>query len=135
MVAGLGGLFTLAISDMTFLSTSQVIDTLLNELPGAALMLIASWCAVRFLREQTTGRAISLGIAMGLLALTKAAFFSIGMGFVLLLAFVERRKLIFGTDNLSPWQLRRLYALLVFTFLATVAPWIARNAINYGRPR
>ncbi|MGA7458236.1 MAG: hypothetical protein WBW51_13085, partial [Methyloceanibacter sp.] len=43
LVAGLGGLFTLAISDMTFLSTSQVIDTLLNELPGAALMLIASW--------------------------------------------------------------------------------------------
>ena len=71
---------------------------------------------------------------MGLLALTKAAFFSIGIGFILLLAFVERRKLIYGTDNLSPWQLRRLYALLVFTFLATVAPWIARNAINYGRP-
>ena len=32
LVAGLGELFTLAISDMTFLSTSQVIDTLLNEL-------------------------------------------------------------------------------------------------------
>ena len=134
LVAGLGGLFTLAISDMTFLSTSQVIDTLLNELPGAALMLVASWCAVRFLREQTTGRAISMGIGMGLLALTKAAFLSIGIGFILLLAFIERRKLIYGTDTRSPWQLTRSYALLVLAFLATVAPWIARNAINYGRP-
>ena len=75
-----------------------------------------------------------MGIGMGLLALTKTAFLSIGIGFILLLAFIERRKLIYGTDTRSPWQLRRSYALLVLAFLATVSPWIARNAINYGRP-
>jgi hypothetical protein len=133
LIAGLGGLFALAISNTTFLSTSQAIDTLLNELPAAALMLVASWCALRFLRDQTPWRAIALGIAMGLLALTKAAFFSIGIGFILLLAFIERRKLIYETDTLSPWRLKRRYALLLLAFLATVAPWIARNAINYGR--
>lgn len=134
LVAAVGGVFTLAISAMTFLSTKQVIDTLYTELPASALLLVASWCAVRFVGNQTSGWAISLGVALGLLALTKAVFLSIGIGFILLMAFVERRELIFGSGTLAPWQVRRLYALLVLAFLATLTPWIVRNAISYGRP-
>lgn len=133
-VAGGAGLCSLVISDMTFLSNNMVRDSLFTELPAAALLLVAAWCAVRFLRVKTMWRAVALGIALGLLALTKASFFSVGLGFIVLLAFVERVELIHGNGTLSPWQMRKLYALLLLACLATVAPWVVRNAISYGRP-
>ena len=132
IVAGVGALITLAISAMTFLSTSEVVDTLLSELPGAALLLATSWCAVRFVRHETMWRAICFGIALGLLALTKAAFFSVGIAFILLLVLLDRRKLVRRNDAPSR-QLRAAYAALVLAFLATLAPWLVRNTINLGR--
>jgi hypothetical protein len=133
IVAGVGALITLAISAMTFLSTQHVVDGLLTELPGAALLLATSWCAVRFVRHETKWRAICFGIAIGLLALTKAAFFSVGIAFILLLVLVDRRKLVRRNDAPSR-QLRAAYAALVLAFLATLAPWLVRNTINLGRP-
>ena len=133
-IAGVGALITLFISHMTFLSTGPVVDTLNTELPAAALLLAASWCAVCFVHHETKSPAICFGIAMGLLALTKAAFFSIGIVFLLLLIFLDRRKLFRQTDAASPRQLKVTYAALVLALLATLAPWLVRNAISLGRP-
>ena len=121
---------TLAISDMTFLS--PVADRLMTELPAAALLLAASWCAVRFVRDQTKSRAIWLGVSIGLLALTKAAFFNIGVIFVLLLFLPERLRLIRMPEPRSLRQLRVTYAILVAAFLATLAPWVIRNVLSVG---
>ena len=134
VIAGVGAMLTLAISAITFLSTDPAVDSLFTELPAAALLLATSWCAVRFVRQGTTRRAISLGIVLGLLALTKAAFFSVGIAFILLLLFLDRRKLIRRNDAASP-QLRAAYAALALAFFATLAPWVVRNAISLGRPQ
>lgn len=134
IIAGAGALIALAVSDMTLLSLDEVVDALSTELPAAALLLVTSWCAVRFVRHETIWRAIFFGIAMGLLALTKAAFFSVGIVFILLLVFLDRRKLMRQSDAPSPRQLRLSYAALVLAFLATLAPWVGRNAISLGRP-
>ena len=96
---------------MTFLSTTEVVDALYTELPAAALLLATAWCAVRFVRHETKWRAISFGIALGLLALTKAAFFSVGIAFILLLLLLDRRKLVRRNDAPSR-QLRAAYAAL-----------------------
>jgi hypothetical protein len=133
IIAGVGALIALAISDMTFLSIGDVVDTLLSELPAAVLLLATSWCAVRFVRHESNWRAISFGIAMGLLALTKAAFFSVGIAFILLLLLLDRRKLVRRNDAASR-QLRAAYALLALAFLATLSPWLLRNAVSLGRP-
>ena len=134
-IAGVGALITLFISHMTFLSTGPVVDTLNTELPAAALLLAAFWCAVCFVHHETKSPAICFGIAMGLLALTKAAFFSIGIVFLLLLIFLDRRKLFRQTDAASPRQLRVTYAALVLALLATLAPWLVRNVNQPRTPR
>jgi hypothetical protein len=133
IIAGAGALLTLAISAITFLSTDPAVNSLFTELPAAALLLATSWCAVRFVRQQTRRRAISLGIVLGLLALTKAAFFPVGIAFILLLLFLDRRKLVRRNDAASR-QLRTAYAALALAFFATLAPWVVRNAISLGRP-
>ncbi len=125
-------LVTLAISDATYLSTDPVLDRLFTELPATAFLLAASWCAVRFVHRETPSRAICLGIAMGLLVLTKAAFLYIGIAFILLLFLSDRLESTRQPDARSLRQLRVNYAMLVAAFLGTLAPWIIRNTISMG---
>ena len=72
-------LITVVVSDLTFMSIGPLVDRLYTELPAAALLLATSWCAVRFVHDENKSRAVALGVAMGILALTKAAFFYIGI--------------------------------------------------------
>ena len=132
IVAGLVALVTLAISDATYLSTDPVLDRLFTELPATAFLLAASWCAVRFVHRDTPSRAICLGIAMGLLVLTKAAFLYIGIAFILLLFLSDWLKSTRQPDARSPRHLRVNYVMLVAAFLGTLAPWIIRNTISMG---
>jgi Dolichyl-phosphate-mannose-protein mannosyltransferase len=127
ITAGVVALVTLAISDATFLSTDPVVDRLFTELPATAFLLAASWCAVRFVHRETPSRAICLGIAMGLLVLTKAAFLYIGIAFILLLFLSDRLEFTRQPDARSLRQLRVNYAMLVAAFLGTLAPWIGGN--------
>ena len=132
ITAGVVGLITLAISDITFLAVGSVVDRLYTELPATALLLAASWCAVRFVRNQTKSRATCVGVAIGLLALTKAAFFYIGIVFILLLFLIDRLKLVRAPNAQSLRKLRVTYGVLVAAFLVVLAPWLIRNAVNLG---
>jgi hypothetical protein len=134
ITAGVVALVSLVISDMSFLSTGRVVDRLYTELPTCALLLAASWCAVRFIRFETKPRAIYLGVAMGLLALTKAAFFYVGTIFILFLFLLDRLRLTHHPDPLSLRQLRTSYVVMVVAFLASLTPWVLRNAISLGTP-
>ena len=134
IAAGAAALTTLVISDLTFMSDPATVDTLFTELPAAALLLASCWCAVRFVHDGTKSRAICLGIALGLLTLTKAAFFYIGIVFVLLLFFLELRKVNRKLDTQSMRHLRITYVLLAAAFLTTLAPWVLRNVSSFGTP-
>jgi hypothetical protein len=132
IVAGVIGLLALAASNAMFFSRHA--DNLFTEIPASALMLGSSWCAVRFVRRRTTSRAIGLGVSLGALALTKAAFFYVGVGFVVLLLIMDLRA--------SPSPVRAFfrdarfsYAAIMLAFLATLGPWVLRNAIEFGKPQ
>jgi hypothetical protein len=135
VAAGMG-LICLIISESFFLSRPGIVDRLYTELPEVALMLLASWSAVRFVRTKTKSRALWLGVALGLLALCKASFLYIGVGFILLLLVTDRAQHFRPRPGKAAWRdLVLTYAIIALAMFATIAPWIARNAVVFGNPQ
>ena len=64
----------LIVSEPIFFAQPSIVDRMYTELPEVAFMLLSAWCAVRLAHAASTWRAIWLGIALGLLALTKVSF-------------------------------------------------------------
>jgi len=131
IAAGLG-LLGLGVSETFFFSQPVYVDRLMTEIPGSAMLLVASWCAVRFAKKKCLSRAVALGVALALLALTKAAFFYIGMVFVpllLLMDIIENRR---GRQNVRPKELIAAYFGVILAMAATVAPWLIRNYVEFG---
>ena len=131
IAAGLG-LLGLGVSEIFFFSQPVYVDRLMTEIPGSAMLLVASWCAVRFAKKKCLSRAVALGVALALLALTKAAFFYIGMVFVpllLLMDVIENRR---GHQNVRPKELIAAYLGVILAMAATVAPWLIRNYVEFG---
>ena len=118
------------------LSRPGIVDRLYTELPEVALMLLAAWSAVRFVRGKTKPRALWLGVALGLLALCKASFLYIGLGFILLLLVTDRAKHFRPRPGKPAWRDFVLtYAMIALAMFATIAPWIVRNAVVFGNPQ
>ena len=135
-VAAAMAVICLIASESFFLSRPGVVDRMYTELPEVALMLLASWSAVRFVRGKTKPRALWLGVALGLLALCKAAFLYIGLGFIFLLFVTDRAKHFQAAPGKSAWgNFLLTYAVIALAMFATIAPWIARNAIMFGNPQ
>ena len=133
-VAGAMAAICLLISEFFFFARPGIVDRMYTELPEVALMLIASWCAVRFVRHRTKPLAISLGVALGLLVLVKAYFIYVGLGFIVLLLVTDRPKNFQSSRGKSTWGgLLSKYAMIVGVMLVTVAPWLARNAVEFGK--
>ena len=135
-VAIVMALLCLIASEFFFLSRPGIVDRMYTELPEVALMLLASWSAVRFVHGKTKARALWLGVALGLLALCKAAFLYIGFGFILLLFVTDRAEHFRPTPGKPAWRLFVLtYAVIALAMFATIAPWVARNATIFGKPQ
>ena len=60
-VATITAMTCTVVSKSFFFSRSDVVNRLYTELPEVALMLLASWSAVRFVRHKTNARAFWLG--------------------------------------------------------------------------
>jgi 4-amino-4-deoxy-L-arabinose transferase-like glycosyltransferase len=100
------------------LTTTPRIVNYFNNDPLAMLLLLAASALTFFASKGTWRSAISLGLALGFLALTKAQF--------LYIAFIP----IFALGFISKKQAG--LALLVFAIVVT--PWLARNTITFGKP-
>ena len=88
-----------------------------NESLAMLLLIVAS--AVTFFACKGTWRsAISLGLALGLLALTKAQFLYIAFIPIIVLGFINKKQAGF----------------VLLTFALIVTPWIARNTVTFGEP-
>ena len=125
-------LITVVVSDLTFMSIGPFVDRLYTELPAAAILVATSWCAVRFAHDENKSRAVALGVAMGMLALTKAAFFYIGIVFILLLFIPERLKLSRQTDDQTLRQLRVTYGVLIAALSGNIIS-VGHTQLNYKR--
>ena len=82
------------------------------------------------MHDENKSRAVALGVAMGILALTKAAFFYIGIVFILLLFLPERLKLGRQKDHQSLRQLRVTYGVLIAAFSGNVIS-VGHTQLNY----
>ena len=123
-----------ATSEIVLFARPAVVDHLCTELPTAAILLLASWCAVKFVNRTTVVWATSLGLALGLLALTKASFFYIGIVFVVLLLALDLVKLYRGTY--TSWRtVAACYTAIVLAMSIVIGPWIARNYMHFGEPQ
>lgn len=135
-VAAATAVICLAGGELFFFSRSGIVDRMYTELPEVAMMLLASWSAVRFVRGKTKARALWLGVALGLLALCKGAFLYIGLGFIFLLLLTDRPKHFQASPEKPAWRNFLLtYAVIALAMFATIAPWIARNTILFGKPQ
>src|SRR5262249_31039691 len=129
-------LVCLAVSEVLFFALPPNVDRLYTEIPAAALILVASWSAVRFVRTKSIGRAAWLGVTLGALALTKAAFLYIAIGFIALLATLEGLKLLQAeSPSAALRKVSSAYAVLIIAVLATNATWIVRNYAEFGKPQ
>ena len=107
-------------------------DAMETEVPGAFFILLATWLGIRFTRDRSVRNAVMLGVGLGLLSLVKAAFLYIGVGYIGLL-FLIRPPLADVKGRFVRSNVRR-YGLVLVALLATIAPWIVRNAYNFYEP-
>jgi len=131
-IAAALGLVGLALSETFFFLQPVYIDRLMTEIPGAAMLLASSWCAVRFAKKKCFPRALALGLTLGLLALTKAAFFYINIVFVALLLLMDVIKNRRGGGVGLSKELIGAYVGVMLAMAATVVPWMIRNYLEFG---
>ena len=112
-----------------FLPSMGVMHT---EVQGTLFVTLSTWLGIRFTRDHSVLNAVLLGVGLGLLSLVKAAFVLIGIGYIGLL-FIAHPSMMGATCRFSRPNLIR-YGIIGVAFLATVAPWIARNAYTFSKP-
>ena len=135
-VAAVMAVICLIVSEPLFFAQPGIVDRMYTELPEAALMLLAAWCAVRFVRIGSKLRALGLGIGLGLLALTKVSFFYIGLCFIAMLLATDRSTRFQVSPQGRRWsRFLSTYAVIVLAMVATVAPWVVRNYVTFGNPQ
>lgn len=119
----------LAIVATNWLFTLRQVDSLYTELHAAALLLVASYALMRAWTGGEWWRFLVAGVAFGLLALTKAAFFHITIGLTLLLAVaVIVRRVISGGRAAATFGVLVIPAGL----LVVTGPWLVRNYSRFG---
>ena len=110
--------------------TADGVNNLYTELPGAVLMICASFSLAFAVARGRMWSMVTAGLCFGILTLTKAATLYVFAGLVLVLLFSYAR------GETHPGRRRRFshVFILVGAFAVLVAPWIARNFQAFGRP-
>jgi 4-amino-4-deoxy-L-arabinose transferase-like glycosyltransferase len=110
-------------------ASSECLNSLYTELPGAALL---TWGSLALAAAVANGRlwlSASAGLCFGLATLTKAATLYVfaGVLLVLLLIWLPAR-----TTTGRPSRLLQI-GLMIAGFAVVVGPWLARNVHDFGR--
>jgi hypothetical protein len=110
-----------------FMASKKYMDGLPTELPAAALLLCSALTIIWAVEKQSIGFFALYGLSLGLLVLTKAVFFYIGMvalPFVAVLLWLRRR-----------WPLQAValrIGVAALIAVAIVLPWMLRNQVRIG---
>ncbi len=127
----------LIVSELFFFARSDIVDWMYTELPAVAMLLFAAWLAVQFVRSKTKLSAMWLGVALGALALTKAAFSLYRNRLHLTLVSdgtIETPKDSIGAEP-SWLKLLSTYAVIAIAMFGLVTPWMFRNFVEFRTPQ
>lgn len=109
-------------------------DNLLTELPAAAVLVWAAIALLRFVRAPSIASGALVGLAWGLLALTKASFFYICIvAFALVGVFLWLRS---RKEKTAGWSAlagpARALGALALVFMLLCGAWMTRNFVHFG---
>lgn len=129
----LAGLAACLLAFHFFFHGAEFINTLYTELATASLMVWVSYALLRAVQQQSLGWFLASGILLGMLTLTKAAFFYIGGASIGLLLLVLWRDTQKSRSTLA--HVLNCAGVMGLGFMLVLAPWIARNEIQFDSAR
>lgn len=132
-----------ALIGAALIGTRPDLDTLNTELEAGALLVIGLALFVAGHRRANHALIAAAGVAFGLVALTKAAFLYVFIGFVAIVPFVFESRNVRSAGFALPAagygaRLRGVgrslptVAILVAAFAAVTLPWMVRNYMHFG---
>ena len=109
---------------------------LLSETTVVLAVLVAAWAALAFWRRPSTTRALVMGAACGLAALTRAEGAMLVALVALPLALLAvRNRPAPGEEAVTAWRRRGGFAgAAALASLVVVAPWVGRNLATFEKP-
>ena len=111
-----------------FLERDDVINRTLTEIQAATLLVWFAFFSIRALETKKAAWFAAAGILLGGLALTKAAFLYVGIGFIAAIA------LVYGVWPPPQWRRLRVFALcgvMAASMAVVVLPWMVRNFVQF----
>jgi hypothetical protein len=100
----------------------------LTEIQAATLLVWFAFFSIRALETKKAAWFAAAGILLGGLALTKAAFLYVGIGFIAAIA------LAYGVWPPPQWRRLRVFALcgvMAASMAVVVLPWMVRNFVQF----
>lgn len=110
-----------------FLSDGEYVNTAYAEMLAACLMSVLCFSFLQFAKKPSVKNALLSGFLLGLLALTKAAVFYVGIVAVALMVIASQWKALSG-KRFSP----RVCLIFILSFLLLPSLWIARNYHHFS---
>lgn len=121
-------LLTVLTSFTWFYSSFYYVNSLLTEYATAALMIFTVLSLVKSIQRNRLGSWFGVGVGMGLLALTKGAFYYVGLVLILMGILVS---CFLHADRIFRSRFNEALILALGFFLC-VLPWMYRNYLHFG---
>jgi hypothetical protein len=119
---------------LLLLENVDVVDRNLAELPAAALVVWTGVAATELLRRRSVPVAAGVGVMLGLLVLTRAAFLYVSAPYLVILLLLVAREDRRSDSTSILMRVGPLVLATVVAFVAVVGPWALRNQTTFGDP-
>jgi hypothetical protein len=120
-------LLAMLVTHVAFLEWEDVVDRSLSELAAAALLVWATYAALKALDRPRRRSWLLLGVLLGLLALTKASLLYVAVVFIPVLMLLRSSR-----ADAPRGTLLRDAAITVVGLSLVCAPWMGRNLQQFG---
>ena len=127
--ADISASFSILVSHFAFVRTEY--DNLNTELVASALFVVLALSLLYAMNAQSFFSYVAVGLAFGLLVLTKASGAYIALVTMPLIAFVTANGFSMSPSGLAAKCMKRLL-LIAIGFALVVSPWVLRNYSEFG---
>ena len=109
--------FFMVVNPMSIFFSSR----LLTENLAATLIAVLGYLLISFIKNKNFLNLISISIILGILSLTRSAFYYLPIIFILTILFMD----------LKFWRKFQYIVFLIFMFNLTLSPWILANYLKH----